>query len=233
MSGEERLTTSSTPPTSPEMVVRTLRHEIGDLLQTVYATAAILQERLPPDWALERRIVADLRRRGEACKNLLDSVHDLVCPLQLNLEKVNLGDLAVVLSSGPATRHLQIALRAEPAVVPDVLADPRRMSQLGNLLLGHALETAATQVRFDTQPGPGPGEVAWVVSSDGPGVPADQLPRIAEPFSTTRHSLSILLLALARKIVLLHGGRFTAANRPEGGFQVETILPPAPPNAGS
>src|SRR5262245_1200892 len=67
----------------PEALARTLRHEVGDLLQTVYATVAILQERLPRDWSLERRVLTDLRGRAEVCKNLLDNVHDLVCPVSL------------------------------------------------------------------------------------------------------------------------------------------------------
>src|SRR5262245_23193224 len=43
----------------PEALARTLRHEVGDLLQTVYATVAILQERLPREWSLERRVLTD------------------------------------------------------------------------------------------------------------------------------------------------------------------------------
>ena len=37
-----------------EILVRTLRHEVGDLLQTVYSTVAILQDRIPPQQALEQ-----------------------------------------------------------------------------------------------------------------------------------------------------------------------------------
>src|SRR5262245_19545532 len=61
-----------TPPRSlPEAITRTLRHEVGDLLQTLYATVAILQKRLPADWDLERRILSDMRRRAESCKHML------------------------------------------------------------------------------------------------------------------------------------------------------------------
>ena len=41
------------PQTVPEAIVRTLRHEVGDLLQTVYAAVAILKERLPADCQTE------------------------------------------------------------------------------------------------------------------------------------------------------------------------------------
>ena len=35
------------PPNTTQVVTRLLRHEIGDLLQSVYATVAILSDRLP------------------------------------------------------------------------------------------------------------------------------------------------------------------------------------------
>src|SRR5271165_435901 len=65
-----------TPVQLLESVTRTLRHEVGDLLQTIYSTVAILQERLGTDNRLERRFLSDLRARAETCRDELDAVHD-------------------------------------------------------------------------------------------------------------------------------------------------------------
>src|SRR5271167_293400 len=81
------------PQSVPEAIVRTLRHEVGDLLQTVYAAVAILKERLPADCQTERRILTDMRARAESCRDLLDTLHDLVCPLTLSVDEVDLGEL--------------------------------------------------------------------------------------------------------------------------------------------
>jgi signal transduction histidine kinase len=218
------------PPAAPslaEVVVRTLRHEVGDLLQTVYATAAILQERLPSDWALERRIVGDLRTRGEACKNLLDTVHDLVCPIQLTREPVNLAETAANLVDTFASRYPRLQVRAESVPAPAITADMRRITQVGTLLLAHACQTARHEVRFRTQPGPARAEVEWLVSDDGPGLTEEELERLRNPFATTRHSLPVLALALAQRIVELHGGRMDANGRPEGGLRIQVVLPAA------
>jgi signal transduction histidine kinase len=204
----ERQATPPGSPSLPEVLVRTLRHEVGDLLQTVYATAAILQERLPADWALERRIAADLRARGEGCKNLLDAVHDLVCPMTLNAEPVNLAELASALVGAAAARHPQLELRAEGGPVPSGLGDPKRLAQLGNLLLSHACQRARKQVTFLTRAGRG--EMEWVVTDDGPEMPADQVERLFAPFTTTRHTFVTLAVALAQRIAQLHGGRVAA-----------------------
>jgi signal transduction histidine kinase len=219
------------PPAAPslaEVVVRTLRHEVGDLLQTVYATAAILQERLPSDWTLERRIVGDVRARGEACKDLLDTVHDLVCPIQLSMEPVNLAETAANVADTFASRYPRLRVRAESVPAPGVMADARRITQVGTVLLTHACQTARHEVRFRTQPGPAAGEVEWLLTDDGPGLTDEELERFRNPFATTRHNLPVLALALARRIVELHGGRLEAGRRPEGGLRVQVVLPVAP-----
>src|SRR5262245_25432090 len=71
-------------------LARLLRHEVGDLLQSVYSTTAILLDRIPPDQALERRLLGDLKQRAELCRYELDAALDLVaqpvlsfCPLDL------------------------------------------------------------------------------------------------------------------------------------------------------
>jgi signal transduction histidine kinase len=66
----------------------------------------------------------------------------------------------------------------------------------------------------------------------GPGVPAEALPRIFEPFFRAKTPGPSkagfgLGLSVAQQIVTLHGGRIVARNRPEGGLEVEIELPPA------
>src|SRR5262249_61520139 len=76
----------------PEKLARTLRHEVGDFLQKLYASVAILQSRLPPEWDLERDILARLHHRAEQCKELLDAVQDFLCPIYLNPQRIDLGN---------------------------------------------------------------------------------------------------------------------------------------------
>ena len=64
-------------------LARLLRHEVGDLLQSVYSTVGLLVERLPPELKLERRLLTELKSRAEVCKLELNGVVDLVAPLSL------------------------------------------------------------------------------------------------------------------------------------------------------
>ena len=63
------------------------------------------------------------------------------------------------------------------------------------------------------------------VLDNGPGIPADVLPKLFRPFFTTKVNGTGLGLAVVQKILLQHGGRIEAQNRPEGGAEFIVTLP--------
>jgi signal transduction histidine kinase len=72
-------------------------------------------------------------------------------------------------------------------------------------------------------------EVHIVVADNGPGVRADLLARIFDPFVTTKSDGTGLGLARVFAIAEAHGGTIEAANRAEGGAQFTLTLPRALP----
>ncbi len=220
------------PQSVPEAIVRTLRHEVGDLLQTVYAAVAILKERLPPELATERRILSDMRTRAENCRDLLDTVHDLVCPIALSTEEVDVAELVSGVAARLGPRYPRVQLRVETAPVPPIQADARRLAQVAAVLLADACTAGGTFVVCRVAPGPSRGAVSLQISDDGPGVPPDKQDLLFNLLTTTPHGHLGPGLALARRIAELHGGAVSAGNVGGGGFRVEVTLPPQPP-AGS
>jgi two-component system nitrogen regulation sensor histidine kinase NtrY len=71
------------------------------------------------------------------------------------------------------------------------------------------------------------GNAVIAVLDNGRGVPVDLLPRLTEPYVTTRARGTGLGLAIARKIMEDHGGELRIENRPEGGARVALIWPAA------
>jgi signal transduction histidine kinase len=69
------------------------------------------------------------------------------------------------------------------------------------------------------------------VCDDGPGVPADELEKVFEPFYRLESSRNRdtggtgLGLSIARDVAQAHGGSLTLRNRPEGGLEAQLILP--------
>jgi len=209
----------------PEAIVRTLRHEVGDLLQTVYAAVAILKERLPADCQTERRILTDMRARAESCRDLLDTVHDLVCPLTLSVDEVDLGELVGAAVNRVTPRYSRVSLGLDIEAVPAIQADSRRLTQLATVLLTDACAAARATVQTSVRPGAAPGEVVLEITDDGPGVPPDKEELLFNPMMTTPHGHLGPGLALARRLVALHGGSITAGNCAGGGFRVKVTLP--------
>ncbi len=221
------------PQSVPEAIVRSVRHEVGDLLQTVYAAVAILKERLPADFRTERRILADMRSRAESCRDLLDTVHDLVCPITLTIEPVDLVQLVQPVVERLAARYPQLSLRLEPSPVPVIQADPRRVTQIVSVLLADACSAAVGTVECFISPGADPGrQVRLVVFDDGPGVPQDKEDLLFNVLTTTPHGHLGPGLALARRLVLMHGGEITAGNEADLGFAVKLTLPVEPTLGG-
>jgi len=74
-------------------------------------------------------------------------------------------------------------------------------------------------------------EAVLRVSDSGPGVPADSLGKLFEPFYRLDDARGRLTggvglgLAITERAVRFHGGKVTAFNRAEGGLMVEIRLP--------
>ena len=63
------------------------------------------------------------------------------------------------------------------------------------------------------------------IRDHGSGIDPAIAPRLFEPFATSRPEGAGLGLALARRIVLMHGGRIQLTDHPGGGAVAEVLLP--------
>jgi signal transduction histidine kinase len=210
-------------PTVEQVVTRLFRHEVGDLLQSIYSTVAILSERLPPGLDLEGRLLADLKARAEAVRLELDAAVDLVTSPVMSIGQVELTAVAgaALRALQPRFPALRLLMQADGPVV--VLGDARLLGELAGLLLRGACQPARTEVGVALSAREGRAE--WTVERDGPAMPQDLLAWLARPFPSTHHALPGLGLALATRVAALLGGEASAGPRPEGGAWVRVVLP--------
>ncbi len=71
-------------------------------------------------------------------------------------------------------------------------------------------------------------EVAVHVDDDGPGIALDVRDHVFVPFFTRKEAGTGLGLALARKVVVHHGGRIAVETSPLGGARLTVVLPLRP-----
>ena len=63
------------------------------------------------------------------------------------------------------------------------------------------------------------------IEDEGPGIHPDVMPRLFEPFSTTRSNGTGLGLSIARNAIESHRGEIAAGNRAKGGAWFKLTMP--------
>jgi len=114
---------------------------------------------------------------------------------------------------------------------PKVLGDVDRLQQVVANLVDNASRFVSAGGHVTVDLSAEPQHAVLAVIDDGPGVPAEDLPRLFDRFyradtSRTRTSGGAGLgLAIVRAIVQAHGGSIEAENLPEGGSRFTVRLP--------
>jgi PAS domain S-box-containing protein len=149
------------------------------------------------------------------------------------------GVLQKVLSlRAPAHRAIGLeVVRHYDDKLPRVQSDPLLLHQVFlNVVMNAEHAIAATgrhgRIEVTTAVGPARDRIVATVRDTGTGIPEETLPRIFEPFYTTKDvgKGTGLGLAITYGIVQEHGGQIIAANHPEGGavFTVELPIATSP-----
>ncbi|MBP2323477.1 signal transduction histidine kinase [Kibdelosporangium banguiense] len=198
-------------------------HELRTPLAVIQASASHALSR-PRDAADYVSALTEVRAAAERASTgvllLLDlsrietgSVELVRAPLRLDLLAEEVVASAV---AGGAPVEL---LSATPAVVD---ADYALLRHAMDNVLRNAVDRADhVRVTVTTKDG----EVVITVTDDGPGFHPNLLPHIFRRFTRGDARGHGIGLALVRSVLVLHGGRVEAANRPEGGADVRLVLP--------
>jgi two-component system NtrC family sensor kinase len=211
-----------------------IAHELNNPLQGVLGHLELLRRTGAFPKTLRREVTTIYREADRAAKivrNLLvfaGSRRLARRPVSLTsvLQKVVALRLSTCRSlSIEVVRHYQEKL-------PRVQSDPLLLHQVFlNMVMNAEQAIAATgrPGRIELTTAVRGDRIVATVRDTGIGIPADALPRIFEPFYTTKEvgKGTGLGLAIAYGIVQEHGGDIAAANHPEGGaiFTVELPIP--------
>jgi two-component system, NtrC family, sensor kinase len=217
-----------------------LAHEINNPLSGILTYAKLLRKWVGQDdegHAHRQEILDSLdliasesRRCGDLVKNLLTLSRET--PLNLQMTDLN----QVVERSVHLMQHqlqlagVQLQLQLD-RTLPPVYCDASQIEQVLLALLVNAMQAmpeAGGNIWLTTSLREPNHEVCLTVRDDGPGISAEILPHIFEPFLTTKENGVGLGLAISRSILERHGGSIEVQSDAGRGTTFTITLPGEP-----
>ncbi len=189
-----------------------------------------------------REAAHDIDEEIVRLNRVVHEVLDFARPITFEYAPVDVNTLA------ESAVNAVVAASAQPPVsvtagtgLPVITTDGERLrTVLVNLITnarqavdarGKSGPAESVAVQVETQPAAG-GRVAIVVRDRGAGIAADDLPRIFDPYFTTRRSGAGLGLPIAKNVVEGLGGTISVDTRPGEWTEFRVELGDAPPAPG-
>ncbi len=219
-----------------------LAHEIKNPLNALSLGLDVLRRRHRP---VEQAAAAEQAERIDALRGEIDRLAALINnflafgrPLTLTILPVDAAALVrdTLADLAETAERVRVRFSADlPAGLPPVAADGSLLkSVIWNLAQngiqtmekeGGTLRVAARLADGTVDEGP---RVVLTLEDEGPGIDAAHLPRLFEPWFSTKEGGVGLGLAMVKRIVEEHGGRVEAGNRESGhGALFRIALPVA------
>jgi two-component system NtrC family sensor kinase len=209
-------------------------HQIGTPLNLISGYVQLLTEELGAEERVRRRleiVQEQIAKVTGIVRTMLDHARRPSPRQPASLEQIVHRVCEV---ARPKLQAMGVDLDVEVAgAVPVVEADPVQIELALLNLITNSLDAMPGGGRIAISLAPCPSGARVVVSDTGTGIAADLLPRIFDPWVTTKgvgHG-SGLGLSITRDVVRAHGGSISAASEPHAGASFTIELPAAAPAA--
>jgi len=211
-----------------------IAHEIGNPLSAISGLVELVESGdLEPDE--EREFLARVRKETERINRIIRDLLDFARADPGEADAEEACDLVEVVEDavrlvGPQKdlRHVTLERRFEQDCPPARGSSARLAQVVLNLLL-NAADAIDGEGTIRLEVASDDASVTLVVQDTGPGIPADVMEHLFEPFVTTKPTGegTGLGLAVCHTLVERMGGTLTATNPPEGGARFAVALPVA------
>ena len=218
-------------------IAAAMSHEFNNLLMGIQPFAELVMKSSNEQRSIDaaRQIVESVKR-GRGITEGLRAFTSPVPPVRKRVEVRSLLDSwarAMESLVPPAIRFLAdippgtLAIEAERIQIEQVLTSIVMNARQAIGKAGGTIRVAAQLTADPDRLGSREPFVHISVSDDGPGIAPENLPRIFDPFYTTRGISKGLGLAIARQMVTMHDGQLFVESQPGVGTTAHIFLPEA------
>jgi PAS domain S-box-containing protein len=208
-------------------------HELNNPLTSILGVSELLQDSQTTDAA--RKQIAILQQQARRAAEIVHNLTYFATPPTPGKTRVNLGEIVErtlnLHSYSLRKNNITVDFVREPGL-PYVQGDPHQLMQIFlNLILNaeqairETRDRGTLRIRLGTT-----GNSVWAsFLDDGPGIPAEILTSIFDPFYTTKRPGrgTGLGLSICKSVMKEHNGMVEAANAPGGGAVFTVSLPAA------
>jgi signal transduction histidine kinase len=198
-------------------------HELRNGLATLRGYLTLIERR--PDEDSIADFLSEIRGEADHLERVLQDFLSFARPGTARVRDLALVPLLQRAAADPALAGVEVRVQGEDATL-------RGDSQLLERAVRNLLHNAAEAERAAGRRGPVEVSVAHegegvevAIEDRGPGLPEEIRTRLFHPFATGRRGGVGLGLALAHRIVVLHGGRIRLEDRPGGGTRALLTFP--------
>lgn len=219
-------------------VARRLAHEIKNPLTPIQLSAERLSRKLSQQLdadgeAFLGRMTGTIIQQVDTLKSMVNAFSDYARAPALALQPTDLNRIIHEVAELYRGNDQGVALQLDLTDVPKMMLDPHRMRQLLVNLLKNALEAVGQgseeqgeiQINSTLQQKNERAELLITLRDNGPGIPEELLPKLFEPYVTSKLKGTGLGLAIVKKIVEEHNGRLSARNAEPKGAIINIVLP--------
>ncbi len=198
-------------------------HELNNPLTSILGVSELLQDSQTTDAA--RKQIGILQQQARRAAEIVHNLTYFATPPTPGKTPVNMADIVertLNLHSYSLRKNSITVDFLRAPTQPVVKADPHQLMQVFlNLILNaeqairETRDRGTLRIRLGNR-----GEAVWAsFQDDGPGIPADVLPSIFDPFYTTKRPGrgTGLGLSICKSVMKEHNGTIEAANAPGGG----------------
>lgn len=202
-------------------------HEIRNPLSSIKGLAVYFKERLAGSREDEQTadiMIAEVERLNRVISQLIEFAR----PLELKKKKADLADLArqtiKLLASEAAKSNVDISME-ETAGLPDVEIDADKTKQVLINIFLNSLAAMPQGGKLTIIFTPEENYLNVVIADSGSGIEETDLPRIYDPYFTSKPAGTGLGLAVVQKIMEAHQGRVRVESVKDSGTKVYLSFP--------
>lgn len=209
-----------------------MAHQLNNPLNNISTSAQILADNLEKGTdAFNRKMLDNIERETARARDIVRGLLEFARHSELSVQRLSLrsvADTAVSLVSSQVPSGVDLTVDIPDDLYLDL--DKHRMAEaLINLILNstQAIDRFPGRIRLYTAPGAAPDRILLVVEDSGQGIAPDALPRIFDPFFTSKRvgEGTGLGLSIVYGIIQECGGRIRAESQPGAGTRFFIDLP--------